>query len=619
MTKTPNDLHIPGYRVLRELGHGGMANVYLAEQESIEREVALKVMLPALAASDPSFSARFIREAKIVARLAHPHIIAVYDVGIAGPYHYFSMEYVTGGDLKARIRQGMMPKLAFAIIRQVAMALAFAHAKGYVHRDVKPENVLFRQDGTALLTDFGIAKSNEPATRMTATGAVIGTPHYMSPEQAQGHELDHRSDLYSLGVMLYELLTGDLPYTGSSAVSIGIKHLKEPIPQLAPPVHVYQPLINRLLAKNPDDRFQTGDDVLAALDAMSSGAAMPISTPTVIAGAATVITNPDAAPTRITAPPQKRKAPLVIAFATAVLLLAGITTFLMLRDVPMPAEVSSTAPPPKTNSPEQATDEVARLLTAADEAVLAGRHLEPRDNNAVSYYRQVLEIDAENKRATRGLQEIARHFISASEAAIEKKDYDQAAALLANAEQADPNHPLLFSRRLTLSELRQKHISKLGDAGKPVAPKPLPATPKPSPTPVVMTKPELVKPTESVDQARQQVARDQEQRLQGFYARIEEMLSAPNLTPTRLGLASELLAEALKLAPGDSRARAATSQIADGYLRLATAQVEKKEYKEAEGLVRRGLELKPDHRLLLSLEKDVAEKLKPKRQTFGTF
>lgn len=618
MTQTPNDLHIPGYRLLRELGHGGMANVYLAEQESIEREVALKVMLPALAATDPSFSARFIREAKIVARLAHPHIIAVYDVGIAGPYHYFSMEYVTGGDLKARIRQGMMPKLAFTIIRQVAMALAFAHAKGYVHRDVKPENVLFRQDGTALLTDFGIAKSNEPATRMTATGAVIGTPHYMSPEQAQGHELDHRSDLYSLGVMLYELLTGNLPYTGSSAVSIGIKHLKEPIPQLAPPVHVYQALIDRLLAKNPDDRFQSGDDVLTALDAMSSGASMPSTTPTAIAGAATVITNPDVAPTRVTAPAQKRKAPLLIAFATVALLLAGITTFLMLRDAPMPSEVSSTAPP-ITNSPEQASDEVARLLTAADEAALAGRYLEPQDNNAVSHYRQVLKIDADNKRAARGLQEIARHFISAAEAAIEKKDYDQADVLLTNAERADPNHPLLFSRRLTLSELRQKHISKLGDAGKPVAPKPLPATPKPSPTPVVMTKPELVKPTESVDQARQRDARDQEQRLQGFYTRIEEMLSAPNLTPTRLGLASELLAEALKLAPGDARARTATSQITDGYLRLATAQVEKKEYKEAEGLVRRGLELKPDHRLLLTLEKDIAEKQKPKRQTFGTF
>ena len=157
MVKQPGSPQVPGYRILRELGHGGMATVYLAEQESIEREVALKVMSPALGAADPSFSARFVREAKIVAKLAHPHITAVYDVGVAGSCHYFSMEYVTGGDLKSRIREGMMPKLAFIIIRQVASALAFAHAKGYVHRDVKPENVLFRQDGTALLTDFGIA------------------------------------------------------------------------------------------------------------------------------------------------------------------------------------------------------------------------------------------------------------------------------------------------------------------------------------------------------------------------------------------------------------------------------------------------------------------------------
>ena len=620
MTKPSNDPKIPGYRILRELGRGGMANVYLAEQESIEREVALKVMLPALAAGDSSFSARFLREAKIVARLAHPHITAVYDVGVAGPYHYFSMEYVTGGDLKARIREGMMPKLAFTIARQIAAALAFAHAKGYVHRDVKPENVLFRQDGTALLSDFGIAKSTDAAIQMTATGVVIGTPHYMSPEQAQGQELDQRSDLYSLGIMLYEMLTGELPYTGNSALSIGIKHLKEPIPHLAPPAHVYQPLIDKLLAKSAADRFQNGEEVIAAIDAMSTNAQTLHTTPTVITGsgtAATIITKPNAtrAPTPAgTAPETKKRSLLPVTAILGALLLTGGVAFLMLRETPAPAGGTTTAPAPPA-TPEQATqniERIATLLTAADTAALAGRYLEPRDNNAVSGYRMVLEIEPGNARAARGLQEIAGHFLAQAERAIEKKDYDRADGLLKNAEQADPSHPLLFSRRLTLSEMRQKQSPKSEAASKPAA--------KPAPTPTVTAKTEPPRAAvENAEQARQREAREHEQRLSGLYTRLQELIAPGNLSATRLGLARELLAEATKLAPSDARANSAAGQIADGYLRLATTQVEKKEYKEAEGLVRRGLELKPDHRLLLSLEKDVAEKQKPKRQSFGTF
>jgi tetratricopeptide (TPR) repeat protein len=623
MAKPSNDPKIPGYRILRELGRGGMANVYLAEQESIEREVALKVMLPALAAGDSSFSARFLREAKIVARLAHPHITAVYDVGVAGPYHYFSMEYVTGGDLKSRIREGMMPKLAFTIARQIAAALAFAHAKGYVHRDVKPENVLFRQDGTALLSDFGIAKSTDAAIQMTATGVVIGTPHYMSPEQAQGQELDQRSDLYSLGIMLYEMLTGELPYTGNSALSIGIKHLKEPIPHLAPPTHVYQPLIDKLLAKSSADRYQNGEEVIAAIDAMTANTQTLHTTPTVTTGsgtAATIITKPNAtrAPTPASSMLKTKKRRLLpVAAVLGVLLLTGGVAFLMLREThaPAPAGGTTTAPTPPA-TPERATQNIGRiatLLTAADTAALAGRYLEPRDNNSVSGYRMVLEIEPGNARAARGLQEIAGHFLAQAERAIEKKDYDRADGLLKNAEQADPNHPLLFSRRLTLGEMRQKQMPKSEGASKPAAAKPAPA-------PAITAKTEPPKVAiENAYQARQREAREHEQRLGGLYARLQELIAPGNLSATRLGLARELLAEATKLAPNDTRANSAAGQIADGYLRLATTQVEKKEYKEAEGLVRRGLELKPDHRLLLSLEKDVAGKQKPKRQSFGTF
>ena len=611
MVKPCSDLQIPGYRILRELGRGGMASVYLAEQESIEREVALKVMLPALAATDPSFSVRFVREAKIVARLAHPHITAVYDVGVAGPHHYFSMEYVTGGDLKSRIREGMMPKLSFAIARQITSALAFAHAKNYVHRDVKPENILFRQDGTALLSDFGIAKSNDAASQMTATGAVIGTPHYMSPEQAQGHELDHRSDLYSLGIMLYEMLTGSLPYTGSSALSIGIKHLKEPIPQLTSPAHVYQPLIDKLLAKNPADRFQSGEEVVAAIDAMVTGAQTIVTVPT-------VVTKPSA--TQTTTSPAttgtlKQRAPFLIATVVGLLFLASGAVFLMRDEMPTPTPArpgSALIPPVTIDQTTPNRERIKTLLAAADKAAVAGHYLEPRDNSAVQGYRKVLEIDPGNTRGTRALQDIARQFITQAERAIEKKDYDLAEVFLKNAEETDPEHPLLYSRRLALNEIRQKQSAKTEGLAKS-------AVPKPAPIPAAAAKIDLRKEaSESIETARLNESREHAQ-LNGIYSRMQELITAESLSATRLGLAAELLAEATKLAPKDARLKGAPLQIADGYLRLATTKTEEKQYQDAEALIRRGLELKSDHRLLLALQKDVTEKQKPRRQTFGGF
>ena len=259
------DINIPGYTIIKELGRGGMACVYLAMQESIERKVALKVMLQALQA-DPSFSQRFLREAKIVAQLSHPHIVAVYDVGISEQYHYIAMEYHEGGELKDKIKKGLTLIEAISIAKQMASALDFAHSKGYVHRDIKPENVLFKYDGTIVLSDFGIARANDGNTRMTATGSVIGTPHYMSPEQAQGQELDGRSDLYSLGIVFFEMLVGVVPYRGDSALSIGIKHLRDPLPKLPAQYQMFQNFLDKLIAKEPDNRWQTGADVISQLN-----------------------------------------------------------------------------------------------------------------------------------------------------------------------------------------------------------------------------------------------------------------------------------------------------------------------------------------------------------------
>ena len=256
---------IPGYDIHGEIGEGAMASVYLATQRSLERKVALKVMAAALAA-DPTFCERFLREGKTLARLSHPHTVTIHDIGNVGELYYMAMEYLPNGTLKERIAAGMTPEQGVTLIRQIASALGYAHAQGLVHRDVKPANILFRADGTAVLSDFGIAKSLDDRTQFTQAGFAVGTPSYMSPEQARGQEIDGRADLYALGVVLYEILVGKLPYSGTDALSTALAHLTEPLPEL--PVHHgrYQNLLRKLLAKDPAERFPDAAALLLALD-----------------------------------------------------------------------------------------------------------------------------------------------------------------------------------------------------------------------------------------------------------------------------------------------------------------------------------------------------------------
>jgi tetratricopeptide (TPR) repeat protein/tRNA A-37 threonylcarbamoyl transferase component Bud32 len=260
-------IEIPGYRVLRPLGRGGMATVYLALQESVDREVALKVMSPTLLA-DPTYGERFLREARIAAKLHHPHVVGIHDVGRHGDYFYIAMEYLSGGPVLGDDGKGREVPFALRVIREISKALHYANSKSFVHRDVKPDNILLREDGSSALTDFGIARANDSATRMTRTGAVVGTPHYMSPEQARGRTLDGRSDLYSLGIVMYELLVGRVPYHAEDSLAVGIMHITQPIPQLPVEYRTLQPTLDRLLAKEPEQRFQDGAAVCAAIESI---------------------------------------------------------------------------------------------------------------------------------------------------------------------------------------------------------------------------------------------------------------------------------------------------------------------------------------------------------------
>jgi len=261
---------IPGYRIEKIIGKGAMSTVYLAVQESLDRRVALKVLAPSLA-TDPTFSKRFVKEGKIVAKLSHPHIVTIYDTGVHQDCSYIAMEYLEAGTLKERIKSGLNPEQAVKVLVQIAQALGYAHRQNCIHRDIKPANILFRNPETAVLSDFGIAKNLEDKTQLTAAGWRIGTPNYMSPEQALGKPVDARCDLYSLGVVFYETLTGSRPYKGADAFETAILHVKGPIPTLPEPLRQFQPVINRLLAKTPEARFASAEELAQVIQNATTG------------------------------------------------------------------------------------------------------------------------------------------------------------------------------------------------------------------------------------------------------------------------------------------------------------------------------------------------------------
>jgi serine/threonine-protein kinase len=265
------------YTILRKLGSGGMAEVYLAEDDELGRNVALK-MLNERHARDDQFVERFKREARNAARLSHPHIVRVYDRGEAEGTYYISMEYLDGPTLKELlVRKGPTPPLtAIKFAREILSALGEAHKHDIVHRDIKPHNVIVSPDWNVKVTDFGIARSG--ASQMTEAGSIVGTAQYLSPEQARGKPVDPRSDLYSLGIVMYEMLTGKVPFTGDAAVEIAMKHLSavpDPPSKLRPEIsHDLDAIVMRALAKDPDQRYASAEEMDADLARVARGAAV---------------------------------------------------------------------------------------------------------------------------------------------------------------------------------------------------------------------------------------------------------------------------------------------------------------------------------------------------------
>ena len=455
-------LEIPGYRLHKRLGKGGMAEVYLATQLSLDREVAVKVLLRT---EDAAFTERFIQEGHIVASLRHPAIITIHDIGqIADGRHYLAMEYLGGGDLAQHRGIVFSPARALDIIRQLAGGLAVVHDGGLVHRDVKPANILFRDDGSVVLTDFGVAKAVELDNELTHFGIAVGSPAYSSPEQAQCQPLDARSDIYSLGVILAEMLTGTNPFRASSYPQTVLNHVQMPLPQLPPALAGYQPLLDRMLAKLPDERFASCRELLAAIDTLTE----PDMDQTRIAPAVIIEAKPSRRRRRSGRGLGRWAAISAAVVATVAVLGFGgyqwwqysrISDFLGRAESRL-AVGQLTAPAfdnadyyfrqalrLDADNPE-ALDGLRRVLDAriaealelAAQRLASDQLLEPAEDSAVHYYQQVLGWLPEHQAAREGLTRVSERYVQLAESAYAQREFALALEYIQQGLEAAPQY-----------------------------------------------------------------------------------------------------------------------------------------------------------------------------------
>jgi serine/threonine-protein kinase PpkA len=417
-------MHIPGYKIERLIAEGGMASVYLAVQESLDRPVALKLLRKF---DNPAQALRFFNEGKIIASFNHRNIITIYDLGVVGERHYLAMEFLQGGDLRERINAGMDPAAALDLLETLGLCLSFVHRKGIIHRDIKPENILFRKDGTTVLTDFGVAKLLESDTSLTMDGTTLGSPHYLSPEQAENKPLDGRADIYSLGIVFYEMLTGLKPFHGDSAIEIIIAHLTLEIPPLPAYLQGYQELLARMTAKNPADRFASVEELVEYIQtvrvsvpqrmlakapslriAKTKPPSSAIHTPTQhFANAHTLIIEREKSFKRAAF------AGLIVLSVLAVSLMPWPTAKHAPAPAPQPAV--SAVPPAPAEKPSPATEKSPSRDNPLREAaaILADKPLTlPKLKQAYDSYQVVLKKHPRHPEALRGVNIIARQFIA---------------------------------------------------------------------------------------------------------------------------------------------------------------------------------------------------------------
>lgn len=452
-------MDISGYTVKRTIGKGGMGTVYLATQESLERDVVLKT-LNVIDSDATEFQERFLNEARIVAALRHPHIITIYDIGAEGEVLYIAMEYIDGGDLKSRLNGALPPLTCLELVLKIGSALELAHSEGNVHRDVKPANILFRRDGTPLLSDFGIAKQVKMDAELTSTGTILGSPFYMSPEQSEGKQVDGRTDIYSLGVIFYETLTGERPYEGESAIKVIMQHLQSPLPKLPEKLSRFQPLLNSMMAKDRDKRLANATELVTKVKRLiekEEDSSEP--SPAIALTQASIRPDPKLAPTS-----KSNKRPWVLAASGTIMFTLGLLTFFLyaqtLQDskVVLAPPITTTAgplgkPAPRsvarstTNESQQAAantssppvrDVVKALEWLAQNSLREGRLTSPPADNAYYYFSRLLAISPDNESVGRGFVNIAEQYVVLAEQSFSKGEHRQARTYIALGRQIDP-------------------------------------------------------------------------------------------------------------------------------------------------------------------------------------
>jgi len=475
MLLTAVDIDIPGYTIIRPIGEGGMASVFLAVQTSLEREVALKVMAPALSAN-AEFASRFLIEGKITGKLQHPNLVTVYDIGSHNNVYYLAVEYIPGGTLKERLAEGGLSVAEMLdITSDIALGLDFAHQKGFVHRDVKPGNILFRDDGRVVLADFGIAKAMDGSNSSTVAGASVGTPNYMSPEQARGETVSGRSDLYSLGTVLFEMLAGHPPYRGGDPFAVALMHVTHPVPQLPEPHTWLQPLITTLMAKDPAERFSSGAATVEAIHRLLAtapeAASVHQSAPRKVAAGnrlASGATTQQRTKLRLSESLEQRTWLLPAAIACVLALAVAAWALWPSRDAGQIAQDSSATRKQDVDAEARSTtlsasfpaqdagvpltaDEIKNALTQADNYLATGiapdsggRHLiYPDDDSALFLYQRVLAAQPENARARKGIAALVAYYRRYAHLACQKEQWGNCAVIARLGLQIDPADDVL--------------------------------------------------------------------------------------------------------------------------------------------------------------------------------
>ncbi|MCH8263438.1 MAG: serine/threonine protein kinase [Proteobacteria bacterium] len=462
-------MEIPGYKIQHRVGQGGMATVYLATQESLDRSVVLKILDVNGPLASETLIERFLSEGRIVATLNHPCIITIYDIGIANDSLYISMEYIEGGDLKTRMELPITPDDALDYIAKIGSGLDAAHKMGVVHRDIKPGNIMFRDPDTPLITDFGIAKQTDAIDNdLTATGLFLGSPNYVSPEQADGIEIDGRADIYSLGCMFYEMLTGKKPYAAATVFDVIIQHKQAPVPVFEEGLEEFQPLLNKMMAKNREQRFEDAATMVKSINKLQRKRK---SSPTIIDFDTSGVIPPDRT---------EQKSTQILNILLLLLMTSGgifgtlqyaesrmnddssrldkvPTTIVMPENIPS-ANVADDVSDPARAHVKMSEDVLQALHWLGKKSLEEYRLTQPSEDNAYYYFSRLLEADPTDKVATAGLLNIADRYAYLAERSVLDGDHDKAHAYIMIGRKFNPNHETLIKLNKLNLDVREKSV-----------------------------------------------------------------------------------------------------------------------------------------------------------------